>query len=125
MSALSSSDKARLGRVLGMTGSDHDGEVCAAARAANRFVREHGTTWPEVLGAGPQPEEVRPGPRWRGDDEVAWRRQATACLKHPQFIDKWENTFLTGLPRFPRLSKKQRFNLDNIVTRLRNAGCGL
>jgi hypothetical protein len=40
----------KLTRILGMMGSDHDGEVLSAARAAQRFLGSLGaTTWEEVL----------------------------------------------------------------------------
>jgi hypothetical protein len=39
---------ARFGRLLGMVGSDHDGEVINAARKADKYLRSHGRTWAEV-----------------------------------------------------------------------------
>lgn len=39
----------RLTRILGMLGSAHDGERAAAALAADRLVREMGTTWQDLL----------------------------------------------------------------------------
>ena len=35
----------RLAKLLGMLGSNHDGEVSNAARMADALVREHGLTW--------------------------------------------------------------------------------
>ena len=40
-----------LAKVLGMLGSDHDGEVLAAARQAERMRKETGRTWDELLAA--------------------------------------------------------------------------
>jgi hypothetical protein len=40
----------RLARILGMLGSDHDGEILAAARAATALVTRSGLTWSAVLG---------------------------------------------------------------------------
>jgi hypothetical protein len=110
-----------------MFGSDFDGEVVNAARLADRLVKSEGVTWPDVINPSPPPSR---NARWRGGadpDPVGadWRRLAAACLRFPLLINKWEFEFLTGLPRFPRLSKKQSDTLTNVVTRLRNAGCSL
>ena len=39
----------RLARLLAMAGSDHDGEVCNAARMADQLVRAQGLTWGDVI----------------------------------------------------------------------------
>jgi hypothetical protein len=39
----------RLARLLGMLGSDHDGEVVNAGRMADRLVRQNGLTWPDII----------------------------------------------------------------------------
>ena len=38
-----------LGKVLGMTGSDHDGEALVACRRANAMLRDAGVSWRDVL----------------------------------------------------------------------------
>jgi|GEM_PF-4372410 len=42
-------DLTRLIRILGMLGSDHDGERAAAAQAADRLVRGSGWSWSDLL----------------------------------------------------------------------------
>jgi hypothetical protein len=42
-------DWGRLARVLGLCGSVHDGEVLAAARAADKLIRGSGRTWLDLL----------------------------------------------------------------------------
>jgi hypothetical protein len=42
-------DRDRLAKVLGLLSSDHDGEVTAAARQAERLRRQAGVSWPDVL----------------------------------------------------------------------------
>jgi hypothetical protein len=42
-------DLTRLIRILGMLGSDHDGERAAAALAADRLVRGSGCSWSDLL----------------------------------------------------------------------------
>ena len=49
MNALAEADRDRLARLLGMLGSDFDGEVANAGRLADRLVRNAGLTWPDVL----------------------------------------------------------------------------
>jgi hypothetical protein len=41
--------KTRAAKLLGMLGSDHDGEVVNAARSAHRLIRQAGSTWGELL----------------------------------------------------------------------------
>jgi hypothetical protein len=45
MNALPAKARTRLAALLGMLGSDHDGEVTNAARAARRLIQHHGLTW--------------------------------------------------------------------------------
>jgi ubiquinone biosynthesis protein UbiJ len=44
-----SGDAARLARVLGLLGSEYEGERASAALAAHRLVKRLGLTWQEVL----------------------------------------------------------------------------
>jgi hypothetical protein len=57
MSAL---DRDRLAKLLGMLGSDHDGEVVNAARAADRLVRRSGLRWPDIAmpAAATRPDRI-------------------------------------------------------------------
>ncbi len=47
-------DRERLIRLLGMTGSDHDGEAINAVRLAGRLLQSKGVRWRDVI--LPQPE---------------------------------------------------------------------
>jgi len=42
----------RMARLLGLLGSDHEGEVIAAAKAAEQLRRRRGMTWQQLLGIG-------------------------------------------------------------------------
>jgi hypothetical protein len=42
-------DRQRLAKVLGMTGSAHDGEALAAIRKANELIVAAGMTWDEII----------------------------------------------------------------------------
>jgi hypothetical protein len=120
MTGLAAADRQRLAKLLGMAGSQHDGEALNAARLANRMVRERGITWFDVM---LPPEDRHSQQQATADPSQDWRRTASACSRFPHLINRWEHEFLSGLPRFPRLSRKQRGCLDAIVVRLRACGC--
>ena len=120
MNTLAASDRVHLAKLLGMLGSDHAGERDNAARAAHRLVQQHGITWYDVVTH--PPSDTDPDTDLiRGD----WRRTVTACSRYPHLLNRWEAGFLSGLPRFPRLSCKQRAILLKIAVRLRACGCVL
>ncbi|MFC0408238.1 hypothetical protein [Roseomonas elaeocarpi] len=47
---MQASDLAKLVRVLGLLGSEHDGERAAAAMAAHRLIKRSGLSWQQLLG---------------------------------------------------------------------------
>jgi hypothetical protein len=49
----------RLAAILGMLGSAHDGEILAAAKAAEAERKRLGATWRELLDASPSASQVR------------------------------------------------------------------
>jgi hypothetical protein len=51
-------DREQLARVLGMLGSDHDGEVAAAGRQAERLRRQAEMTWHEILSPPAAPRQL-------------------------------------------------------------------
>ena len=64
MSAVARLDMAKLAAVLGMMGSEHDGEALSAARTAERLRRHSGLAWADLLRETPAwvPPEPRPAP---------------------------------------------------------------
>jgi hypothetical protein len=75
--------KLRLARLLGMLGSDHDGEALNAARMADRLVREAGVTWFDVTA----PAICGRASVSQPDDSIDiirrdWRGAAPWCLRH-------------------------------------------
>lgn len=46
---LAPADIERFGKLLGMLGSDHDGERAAAAAMATRFLQQRGLSWSEFV----------------------------------------------------------------------------
>jgi hypothetical protein len=55
---LSDDDRLMLVKLLGMLGSDHDGEVVNAARQIEKLRRQIGLTWDELIVAAAQPEQM-------------------------------------------------------------------
>jgi hypothetical protein len=120
--ALNPAERARLAAILGLLSSDKPGERDAAAHAATRFIQVRNLQWPDII------TSVLPTPGVDPDIDpigVDWRRTAAACSRYPLLLNKWEAEFIAGLPRFPRLTAKQRECLLKIVVRLRACGCEL
>lgn len=110
MTVLSRTDRDRLGKLLGLLGSDFPGERDAAAQAAHRIVMRAGLTWQQV---------VEPPPVEKKLPELGtWRATVAACLAKPGSLRPWEISFLRDLPQFRRLSVKQRYVLKEIADRL-------
>lgn len=57
MTDFTAADLDRLRKLVGMLGSEHDGEVLAAARKATGLLKSHKLTWADVIG---QPRPVQP-----------------------------------------------------------------
>jgi hypothetical protein len=64
MATLADKDRARLIALLGMLGSNHQGERASAAAHVERFRREHGLSRADILATPPTPKpEPAPPPR--------------------------------------------------------------
>jgi hypothetical protein len=108
-------DLAKLAKVLGMLGSDHDGEIAAAGRRANAMVKGAGLTWDQVLSpVNSAPESPRRPPR-------RWRRPASPsdsaalCLQWPEVLTEWETGFCRSLVGRHRVSPRQTEVLARVV----------
>ena len=101
---------AKLAKVLGLLGSDHDGEVAAAGRRAHALVKGAGLTWPEVI----QPAGSR----------RCWRAAATPggcaaqCLLWPETLTTWEAEFCRSIAGRHRISPKQADVLQRIAAKV-------
>lgn len=115
MNGLTSTDLSLLSKLLGMVGSDHDGEALAAARKADALVRGRGRTWPEVLGLddAPPPEA----------DHIALARELLGRGK--AICTAWEMRFLRGILGFKNLSAHQLQTLDGIAAKVAAASTGM
>jgi hypothetical protein len=105
-------DRAKLGKLLGLLGSDHAGERDAAGLAAHRLLQSRGLTWPAVLTP----------PRTREPLQATWRQTCAACLERRGSLRPCEIGFLTDLQNFRRVSSKQRYILQEIANRVLRSG---
>lgn len=100
--------RAKLVKLLGMLGSDHDGERAAAALLADQHRRKCGLTWGEILIPAPAPEALKPErprkarkPRKAkatkpAPPEPSWRDMA-AVVAESGLATQWERNFASGL----------------------------
>ena len=91
---------AKLAKICGLLGSDHDGERSAAAWQATRLLQAHGLTWTSVFAPAPPPPRPRVDPQTR----ATW-------LLSIGGLSLWEIEFLNGIvgrkrPLFPRQAAK-------------------
>lgn len=123
---LSPAERQKLVRILGMLGSDHDGERAAAAALASRLVRDKGLGWDDVIAADGPGRQQAPGgaqggtggsSRWQDSDNL------TVCLKWLGELTGWEVTFVTDLRRKRRpFTSAQRAKVEQIADGLRARG---
>jgi hypothetical protein len=117
-SALTPSSRDKLIKLLGMLGSNHDGEAANAGRLANSMLKAAGATWHDVIA----PPRLPAPPMSR--HEQPWRRPVSncqsvrVCLSWPQALNDWELRLLRSLAGKKSLSEKQRKSLHNIVDKV-------
>ena len=85
-------DRDRLAKLLGLLGSDHDGEVVAAARQAERLRADAELTWPEIL-----VPRLPPPPQRQNVCTVA--AAIDFVLEHEVVLTDWERGFVRDLGR--------------------------
>lgn len=107
-------DRERIARVLGMLGSDHDGEVLAAARQAERLRRAARLTWPELIAGTPTPDPAS------DSEPLDWRDAVTLCRAYPDRLTSWEAAFVENVAgyRSPPSARQQQI-LDRLVAKVR------
>ena len=115
--ALSPGQAARLVKVLNMLGSDHDGEVAAAGRLADRLLRQASLTWGDVIKVERQLTQRFPSARPNG-----YERAIHATLRDGHgIISTWETEFLSSLIGRKRLTDKQASKLSEIIFKVAQA----
>src|SRR5712691_11635602 len=112
--------RARLAKLLGLLGSDFDGEIAAAGRAANGLVRAASCTWFDVVLPDSEPQQSR----LRHHREIVSTNDAIEfCLSWPGVLTDWERRFVRSLRDQGRsvLSLKQFDILARVVAKARCA----
>jgi hypothetical protein len=82
----------RLAKLLGMLGSDRDGEVINAARAANKLVRSSGLTWFDVIAS---PTRLSDG--WHECGFADWRDAVSFCFDSSYRLSVRERDFIRSM----------------------------
>jgi hypothetical protein len=121
---------ARLVKICGVFGSDHDGEVLVAARKADQLVRDLGLTWPDVINpeirsrivtGGNAANQNHDAPR-RGMGTSAGIRSELALLRRNlDALTPWEREFVFSLGHFHKITDRQRAVVDRLVLKVRRA----
>jgi hypothetical protein len=116
----------RLVKLLGMLGSNHDGERAAAALKANALVREHGLVWSDVIPATPEPRSSsyrqEHAKRWNDDAgaDLDWRTMRGFCAQHSNLLRSREQEFIDHIDSWRgELTPKQSDWLIAIYTRVK------
>lgn len=120
MSALNPADADRFGKLLGLLGSNHDGEVAAAARKATQFLAERQLVWPDVAEMLKRsPAIVQP---IRGAAPHCHQVDARQCLSSGVAWKPHELKFLRQMAdQRSRPSDKQEAWLDGLLDRVMRA----
>jgi hypothetical protein len=129
MPQLLEKDHSRLVKLLGLTGSDHDGERANAAQLANRLVTGLGMTWADVITRPALAAPRSAASPWTGNDVNPWRPQARkhevdigkqhqllarALLQTGHRWTEWERGFLTNMTTRTRPSQKEASKLAEL-----------
>jgi hypothetical protein len=85
MSALPAACRPKFAKLLGLLGSDHQGERDAAALAAHRLVMRAGLSWEQI---------ITPAPVEKALPELGtWRETVAECLSHAGSLRRWVSAF--------------------------------
>ena len=115
-------DRDKLIKVLRMLGSDHDGEVAAAARRAHHILKIHALDWDDLIVQGGSHTAKKKYEPPENDEAAMIRR----CAERPHCMTAWEREFVASISgsiiEWGRLTFKQRIMLDRIVNKMKVQG---
>jgi hypothetical protein len=94
-------DRERLIKLLGVLGSDHNGEIASAGRMADALIRDAGVTWADVIAPDAVQQELVGALRAENEEPrtAADRRDAgwkSVSVSEPELVRR---------PRVPRSAK--------------------
>jgi hypothetical protein len=110
MNRLDSQSAERLTKLLGMLGSNSDGERATAGRIADQFVRDLGLTWSDIV--VPEGTHLGSNTNWRRMADYCYALRGTLYGKSREFVEN-----IHGRRR--DLTPKQIDWLKSIYDRLR------
>lgn len=122
-------ERDKLIKVLRMFGSDHDGEVAAAARRAHSMVKKHELDWDDLLMpvSPPRTEQRQHRAEHFYNEDETEAFLIRRARQHDSLLSDWERTFLASISdsliEWGRLTPKQRAVLDKINNKLELRGC--
>lgn len=127
---LSRADRDRFGKLLGMCGSEHDGERASAALKIDGLLKRAGVTGTDLADAlVPRPGQGSPL-RHAGMEPVSptmpHQRRAFLLLTQTQWLTEWERQFLDSIRHRRTISNRQDNTLRDIersvIDKQRRAG---
>jgi hypothetical protein len=112
----------RLTKLLGMLGSEHDGERATAAAKANAFVRAMGLTWRDIISPPLAPDHAPRIRSWRANDSN-WRRMAEFCHARRWQLNQKDRDFVRSMLNWRQQpTERQREWLLDLYARLHRGG---
>ncbi|MGI9127023.1 MAG: hypothetical protein ACR2IG_02330 [Roseomonas sp.] len=113
--------RTRIAKIAGRFGSDFEGERAAAALLASRILKDHGTTWSDVLAPSLNPRmatrATRPEPKPAPRPHPVHHKAVAALLLRPG-LRNHERAFLQSLLGHSALTRIQSHVLASIHARL-------
>lgn len=118
-------DIKKLSKILGMLGSDHDGEVVAAGRRADAMIKASGLTWHQVFKFQADAYDDRDPPRQQYQNLNDFNDVLYAKIRL-MYLSTWEKEFIESLNVWLKthraLTQKQRERLNQILAKLKRYG---
>jgi len=117
MSMLPAADRTKLVGILGMLGSDQDGERASAALLATRLLKRHDLRWDDIIVGRDTTAAAS-----RSPGRALWHADLALAQRHVSYTRQWEQGFIHSVSSRHSLSAKQRAVLHEIAEALRARG---
>jgi hypothetical protein len=114
----------RLGLLIPLLGSNHEGEVLAAVAAIKRALEAEDLDWHDlasILAAGPHRAPSQPQKSPQAQRGYDWRAEVANILREQsEHLSDWELRFLHSIRARRRRTKKEQSVLDRIIREVRS-----
>ena len=107
----------RLRKLLGLLGSDFEGERAVAGQMASNLLRQHKLTWADVLGADGKAVAAPPARVWR--EPKGHVEAAAECAAWPEILTLGDRVPQVGSPVEGSLTARQAQCLCRVVDKTR------